>query len=346
MLRECVELFGVEEQRQEVGVLIDRGSGWIGDGKGSALGQFNYPNCMALLMPSKPGDNPLLYVSDFYNDRVQVFDATTGQVVRSIGNGQGSELGSLDGPHGLVLQLPSRSGDSPLLYVSDTNNHRVLVFDAITGRAIRNIGNNAGSNFGSLSQPRGLALQLPSRSGDDPLLYVSDFDNDLVQVFNVTTGLVTRSIDDDQGSELGHLLGPEGLALQLPSRPGDNPLLYVADTCNHRIQVFDAITGLAIRSMGNGKGTALGQLQDPLGVALQLPSRSSDRALLYVADLRNHRIQVFDAVTGEALRELPVGDEAHGGEVGPFGVIVHREPDGSSLLFVSCSNGRVQVMAL
>ena len=48
----------------------------------------------------------------------------------------------------------------------------------------------------------------------------------------------------------------------------------------------------------------------------------------------------------EALRELPVGDEAHGGKAEPLDVIVHQQPDGSSLLFVSCNNGRVQVMAL
>ena len=123
-------------------------------------------------------------------------------------------------------------------------------------------------------------------------------------------------------------------------------MLYVSDSGNNRIQVFDATTVLASRSIGNGKGTALGQLKGPFGVALQMPCRSGDNALLYVADEYNHRIQVFDAVTGEALRELPVGDKAHGGKAQPHGIIVHRQPDGSSLLFVSCSNHRVQVMAL
>jgi DNA-binding beta-propeller fold protein YncE len=123
-------------------------------------------------------------------------------------------------------------------------------------------------------------------------------------------------------------------------------LLYVTDTGKNRIQVFDATTGLGIRSIGNGYGSALGQLDAPMGVAFQLPSRFNDNVLLYVADSGNHRIQVFDAVTGEALRELPVGDEAHGGKAEPNDVILYRQPDGSSLLFVSCSNGRVQVMAL
>ena len=122
-------------------------------------------------------------------------------------------------------------------------------------------------------------------------------------------------------------------------------MLYVAYSGNHRILVFDASTGLVIRSLGNGKGSALGQLEDPSGLALQLPCRPEDKALLFVADEANCRIQVFDAVTGEALRELSVGDD-DGGKAEPLGVVVHRQPDGSSLLFVSCLNDRVQVMAM
>ena len=139
---------------------------------------------------------------------------------------------------------------------------------------------------------------------------------------------------------------PSFLALLLPSCPGDNPLLYVTDCFDNRIQVFDTVTGLIIRSIGDGEGSGLGQLKGPSGLSLQLPFKFINRTLLCVTDIHNHRIQLFDAMTGEALRELPVGDEAHGGMAHPRGVVVHRQPDGSSLLFVSCSKDRVQVMAL
>ncbi|MEC4672206.1 MAG: 6-bladed beta-propeller, partial [Nitrospirota bacterium] len=59
-------------------------------------------------------------VADFYNNRVQIFEAD-GTYLDQFGE-QGSEPGQFDGPTALASSL---SGD---LYVADFHNHRIQRF--------------------------------------------------------------------------------------------------------------------------------------------------------------------------------------------------------------------------
>jgi DNA-binding beta-propeller fold protein YncE len=64
-----------------------------------------------------------------------------------------------------------------------------------------------------------------------------------------------------RGSGVGPLQYPYMMALQIPSRADDPTLLYVADTNNNRVQVFNAVTGQYVRMLGTGvAGSAVGQL--------------------------------------------------------------------------------------
>lgn len=80
------------------------------------------------------------------------------------------------------------------------------------------------------------------------------------------------------GSEAGQLTSPRNLAV------GTDGHIYVADSGNHRIQVF-AVDGTYITSWGEF-GTAPGQFNEPWGIAV-------DENFVYVADTWNHRIQKF-----------------------------------------------------
>lgn len=70
------------------------------------------------------------------------------------------------------------------------------------------------------------------------------------------------------------------------------PLLLVADTDNHRIQVFAALTGKWISTIGAGRGLGVGQLYVPL--FLSVLDSGEGRAEVMVAEAGNNRIQVFD----------------------------------------------------
>ena len=86
-----------------------------------------------------------------------------------------------------------------------------------------------------------------------------------------------------EGGDLGQFRNPTGIAIS-PSG-----LVYVADTGNHRIQIFN-VAGRYLGSFG-AKGSSEGQFKAPGGVALD------SSGLLYVTDTGNRRVQVFDADT-------------------------------------------------
>jgi hypothetical protein len=83
------------------------------------------------------------------------------------------------------------------------------------------------------------------------------------------------------GTAPGEFNRPEGLCLDAQDR------LYVADSCNHRIQVFSR-EGKFIRAYGK-PGQGLGELSYPYDILVDAAGRQ------YVCEFGNSRIQVFDA---------------------------------------------------
>ena len=72
----------------------------------------------------------------------------------------------------------------------------------------------------------------------------------------------------------------------IAKRPTEGGRVFVADTANHRIQIFSK-SGAYLRTIGgNGAGTRLKELSRPYGVALA-------GGRVYVADQSNHRVLVF-----------------------------------------------------
>lgn len=111
-----------------------------------------------------------LFVTDYDNHRVQVFDIETRKFFRTIGSGLGSGPGQMNQP--IVPHLDEETG---LLYVADYSNNRVQVFDKDTGVYIRQIGgggvggNMTGLGTDALNGPRGLCIDGPSG-----LLFIAD----------------------------------------------------------------------------------------------------------------------------------------------------------------------------
>lgn len=107
------------------------------------------------------------------------------------------------------------------LFVTDAMNHRVQVLDA-EGRPLGSFG-GSGEGKGQFSRPKGLAVDAHNR------VFVVDALFDNVQIFDDTGRLLLYF--GEAGSTPGDFWLPSGLALA-----GNR--LYVADSYNHRIQVF------------------------------------------------------------------------------------------------------------
>ena len=166
-------------------------------------------------------------------------------------------------------------GPDDNLYVLDSGNHRVVVFDR-EGAFLRTWG-EPGSAPGQFNEPWGIAV-------DDEHVFVADTWNHRVQKFTLEGDLVTTfgesgtvaDVGQDSG---GFFFGPRSLTL-LPS-----DRLLVTDTGNHRLQLFDR-DGNFIEVIG-GQGTQPGSFNEPVGMQF------GDEHL-YLADTWNARIQRFN----------------------------------------------------
>jgi ABC-type Fe3+ transport system permease subunit/DNA-binding beta-propeller fold protein YncE len=126
------------------------------------------------------------------------------------------------------------------------------------------------------------------------------------------------------GNGPGEFNRPEGLCVDAQDR------LYVADSCNHRIQIFSS-DGKFIRAYGKaGKGK--GELSYPYDICVDAAGRQ------YVCEFGNSRIQVFDA-NYQPLEIIGGPGAAPGQFSNPWGVAL----DSAGNLYVADSqNHRVQ----
>lgn len=197
-----------------------------------------------------------------------------------------------------------------------------------TQRAASFVFGQEGAAEGELNHPRGLAV------GQDGNLVVADSLNHRIQVFTAD-GEFVRAWGAFEVGERGTATGgnfnqPWGVAV------GPDGNIYVADTWNHRVQVFTP-EGEFLRTWGQ-----LGQLdaaQNPTDFWGPRDIAVDPDGNVYVADTGNKRIRVYTA-EGEWLRDIGSGGSGPGQLNEPVGLAVH--PDGR--LFVADTwNRRVQV---
>lgn len=129
------------------------------------------------------------------------------------------------------------------------------------------------------------------------------------------------------GTEKGKFVEPRAVAVGRENR------VYVADTGNHRIQVF-SIEGKLVGGWG-GPGSEASQFLFPSGIAV------SSAGEVFVADTGNHRIQVFDG-QGMYLREI--GRPGVGPE--EFSAPAALAATKTQLLVAEADQARVQVFTL
>ena len=215
---------------------------------GAGPGQFNRPWSVAIDAAG------YVFVTDFYNNRVQKF-LMDGTYVGQWG-GFGTGDGQFHHPVGIAVDHDGN------VYVAEHQNHRVSKFTN-NGVFIKSWGRPAGPPE-SLGYPVELAI------GADNVLYVT----------NVYTAAIQKYTLD--GAYLGGwtvagtaLIDPYGVAV------GPNGMVYVAS--NSQLLIYDTSGVLqgTIGSIGPGPG----QFFHPHGIATDAAGN------LLVADTENHRVQ-------------------------------------------------------
>ena len=157
--------------------------------------------------------------------------------------------------------------------------------------------------------------------GNDSL-YISDPLNHMVHQFSLTDGVCVTSFGG-KGSETGCFDRPNGLCV------AQDGLLYVCDSDNHRIQVFNK--HLCFRRKFGEMGTEKGCFLWPSNIASAVAEDGCVQ--LYVSELHNHRIQCVLS-TGKHVQFIGCPGNGEAQLSRPNILHVHR-----SLLFVSDDRG-------
>jgi DNA-binding beta-propeller fold protein YncE len=184
----------------------------------------------------------------------------------------------LNDPRGIA------AGFNDDIYVADSRNHRILHIGSDSSLlqewgsfADQQTGN---APAGTFNEPWGVAV------GPDGSVYVSDTWNHRVQKFSEDGrplkmwGQYGQPLPDIPESH-SSFWGPRGIAVD------SNGHVYVADTGNKRIVIFDS-EGTYLSEFGTA-GLDPGQFDEPVGVAV------SNDGMVYVTDTWNQRIQTFSS---------------------------------------------------
>lgn len=227
--------------------------------RGLSDGQFMTPRAVVI-----DGDDQLFIVDK--TGRIQIFDRD-GNFIRCW---RTPEVG-LGKPCGLGLD--NRNS----LLVGDTHYHRVLFYSK---HGVLDQSRTIGGKNGILPGQFGFVTDVVQDSSGN--FYVGDYgEHDRIQKFSQDGDFIMEW--GGQGDEPGKFLRPQGMIVD------ENGLLWVADACNHRVQVFDA-TGDHVRlvKIWGTMGIEPGQMRYPYGIAFV----GNDRLLL--CEWGNHRVQLFD----------------------------------------------------
>ena len=122
------------------------------------------------------------------------------------------------------------------VYVSDSGNDRICVFDAEDLRFLFSFGSR-GRGSGQLREPRGVATS-------ESELFVADSLNHRVQVYSLCDGTCVRTIGGGESDSLGRFKQPSGLTVF-------NDRLFVAEARGERLQLM-SLDGLPMQSVKVG----------------------------------------------------------------------------------------------
>ncbi len=274
--------------------------------------------------------NHRLFASDYNNSRVLVYNLTSSNAIPT---GSGSHTASyvlgqpnfysgsgataqsgMEGPAGLAYDSVNQR-----LFVADTENNRVLVFNTSTVSTGMNasyvlgqpdfVSNGGGwESQNGLYGPEDVAFDGLAVDSVNHRLFVAEPGNSDVLVYNtssLSTGMSASYYLGYQswGTSAGNMTNPVAVAYD----SNDN-LLFVADSDNSRVLVFNVAPGSVTNGMiasyvlgqvnftNNNCNTTQSTMCEPTGLAYDAVN-----SRLFLGDQANNRVLVFDNITASTI---------------------------------------------
>lgn len=209
-----------------------------------------------------------VYVVELGGHRVQVF-SQSGELLFGWGQ-SGSGPGDFYYPSDVALDTEGH------VWIADRGNHRLQCFNA-EGRWLSTYG-SLGRGIGQFLSPNGICIR-------DGHLFVADTYNHRIHKFALAEAdLVPALVFGDSGSGSGQLDQPRDVDVTAEG------LIYVADSNNNRVQIFESDGRFRLR-FGGAQERSPGRLSWPFGVTVDAAGN------VYTAEPYQHRLQKF-APTG------------------------------------------------
>jgi DNA-binding beta-propeller fold protein YncE len=248
-----------------------------------------------------------IYAADQGVSAVFIFNSET-KAVELIGNGKQAHFGAISG---LAID------DTDRLFVTDVGLHRVDVFSP-THELVSTFGGDI------LANPVSIALDNENR-----FVYVVDTQNDVVDVFDADTFKLLRKIGTPGKKHTltapGTFSLPQGVAVD---RDGN---VYVTDTLNNRVEIFDADGGFVSTFGKNGDGPE--DFERPKGIAVDCDGH------IWVADAAQDRVKVFSQ-EGQLLIYFGTHGEYPGRFMGVHDIVIDKN---NRVITSEIFPGRVQI---
>ena len=201
-------------------------------------------------------ENRQLYVVDTQADQVVVYDADTLKEKRRIGTGGKNHELNTPGNFSLPTFVALDSDNN--VYVTDTMNYRVEMFDA-DGNYISQIGKHC-DGPGCFAHPKGIAID------SDGHIWVADPMLDILQAFNREGQLL--GMVGGHGNQLGQFSSLDGVYIDKNNR------IFTSEQYPGRVQMFRYVTDAEAEQLKKEKDAQRGGAR----AASQAPAAAPQQA--------------------------------------------------------------------
>lgn len=182
------------------------------------------------------------------------------------------------------LEISTTNDD--MLYVTDTDNHRIVVINLNSTSNISIIGSGPGNSSNQFDRPSGILVRNNS-------LYVLDSNNHRIQEISL----------NDSNSSATSLLTE--IAYSYNFYISNDNDIYLSLQANHCVLLYpmNSVAGIIVAGTGV-QGSNANQLDTPFGIFV------SEEKTIYVADRDNHRVMKW--LLGASAGILVAGNGIHG----------------------------------
>ncbi len=310
---------------------------------GTQLGQFVYPRGMDVFTDN---GSPRAAIVD-KTARIQIMDLETGQILGAVHTPKWDR----GKPTGLTVASSIINPDKLAVYVADTHEHRVLMYELPLPDVDVPVPTEPDFAYGSFGDepgefiyPTDIAVQ-KNNAGIVTHLYISEYggndrisrftvdrsDQKINLIFEYQIGVVGEEVDaSDYPNALNR---PQ--SIELWTNPQGGPEIIVTSASHHRVGRF-TIAGELVTWFGDPMDTSDKAYRFPYGLTIL------DDGTALITEFGGNRIRCIDLESGQTLWRYGIGGRSIGQLAQPWASGVM----GDQLVILDSGNSRVQICAL